>query len=528
MLTIFLRHGCCLLVLLALGGCAAMPASWRQKPEETALAADKTSDLAVLTPPSNTKADSGGFLMLSAGVDGLLTRVEMIDRARRSLDLQYYIFRGDASGKIVAAALLRAADRGVRVRLVIDDGETIPGDEQILSLGANPNIRIRIFNPFRYRGHMRVARALEFLFSKTRLDYRMHNKLLIADNVAALIGGRNIGDQYFQIDPNSQFGDDDVFATGGAVPQLSQAFDEFWNSSMTVPAEAVDPKHVSGAALQRFKETFSAAAPEDKKSDQTFSQRLRAEEPLHGILGGQSPLSWCDFELVHDSPNKRQVAKGKELGSLIYVPMEEKVRSVQKTMLVVTPYLVPTASEMSLIKSDEAHGVQVKILTNSLASAPDLVAQAGYMHYRPELLADGVSLFEIRPALGSSRGSGQNHSISRHGNYALHAKIFVFDQSAVFIGSMNLDSRSKRLNTEIGLIINSSDLANQATRRFNALTSLDNAYQVGLRASGLKDHLVWKTRIAQDEIEMQQEPARSRWQKFKVHLLTLAPIDREL
>lgn len=504
-----------------------MPTSWGNKAQQVALPAEASSDLALNRPPE-AKADEAGFRMISAGLDGLLARVEMIDRARTSLDLQYYIFRADASGKLIAAALLRAAERGVRVRLLIDDGETTPGDEQILSLAAQSNIEIRIFNPFRYRGHLRLVRATEFLFEKGRLDYRMHNKLLVADGVAALIGGRNIGDQYFQIDPSSQFGDDDVFATGSAVGQLSQAFDEFWNSKLTVPAKVVDPRYTSNASLQQFESTFSIAAPEDKKSDQTFSQRLRAEEPLHSILGGQSPLSWAGFRLVHDSPDKRQVIKGGEWGSLIYIPMEDKARSVQSSMLVVTPYLVPTASEMSLLKEDEAHGAQVKILTNSLASAPDLVAHAGYMHYRPKLLADGVTLYEIRPALGNSRGSGQNHSISRHGNYALHAKIYIFDQRSVFIGSMNLDSRSKRLNTEIGLIIDSPDLAHQATERFNALTSLDNAYQVSLRKSGSGERLMWKTRVAQSDVELDKEPARSGWQRFKVRLLSLAPIDREL
>jgi putative cardiolipin synthase len=526
-MALYLRHGC-LLALLALGGCAAMPASWTGKTEQVALAADNESALAVLTPPSGAKTDSGGFRMISAGVDGLLARVEIIDRARRSLDLQYYIFRGDQSGTLVAAALLRAADRGVRVRLVVDDGETIPGDEQILSLCAHPNIDVRIFNPFRYRGHLRLLRAGEFLFNKRRLDYRMHNKLLIADDVVALIGGRNIGDQYFQIDPNSQFGDDDVFVTGGAVPQLSQAFDEFWNSAMTVSARVADPKHASAAALERFKSTFSAAAPEDKNSDQTFSQRLRAEEPLHDILSGQSQLSWATFKLVHDSPDKREVTKGNESGSLIYVPMEDRARAVRSSMLVVSPYLVPTPSEMSLLEGEKSHGVQVKILTNSLASAPDLIAQAGYMHYRNTLLSDGVVLYEIRPALGNSRGSGQNRAISRHGNYALHAKIFIFDQDAVFIGSMNLDSRSKRLNTEIGLIIDSSDLASQAIKRFDALTSLDNAYQVSLRKSGSGEQLIWTTRLAQNDVELRKEPARSGWQRFKVRVLALAHIDREL
>ena len=158
---------------------------------------------------------------------GLLARVEAIDAAQHALDLQYYIFRGDELGLIIASALLRAADRGVRVRVIVDDGETVVGDEKILALSAHPGIELRLFNPFRYRGHSQVVRAAEFLLNKNRLDYRMHNKFLVADNSVALIGGRNIGNQYFKIDPNSQFGDEDVVSAGPIVQQLSAVFDEF-------------------------------------------------------------------------------------------------------------------------------------------------------------------------------------------------------------------------------------------------------------------------------------------------------------
>ena len=202
-----------------------------------------------------------GFQMLSAGLDGLLARVELIDSARRSLDLQYYIFRGDESGLIVAAALLRAADRGVRIRVVLDDGETVAGDEKIVALSAHQGIEVRLFNPLRYRGHNRVARGAEFLFNKNRLDYRMHNKLLVADNAVALVGGRNIGDQYFQLDPDSQFGDDDVVAVGPIVQQLSGVFDEFWNSTEVIPARAIDHANTTALALANLRSAIAAQGP---------------------------------------------------------------------------------------------------------------------------------------------------------------------------------------------------------------------------------------------------------------------------
>ncbi len=166
----------------------------------------------------------------------------MIDAAEKTLDLQYFIFRGDETGRLLTDALMRAADRGVRVRVLVDDGATVAGDEQIIALDAHPNIEIRIFNPFVYRGHSKMRRSIEFMLHASRLDYRMHNKLLIVDNAVALIGGRNIGNQYFQMDPDSQFADDDVFAAGPIAMQLSTTFDEYWNSRFAVPAAALDRK----------------------------------------------------------------------------------------------------------------------------------------------------------------------------------------------------------------------------------------------------------------------------------------------
>src|ERR1700722_1737877 len=222
-----LRELCLISACLASGGCTTTPAAWQAKTASTAIPPAQTTELAKLAATGDQHGGKSGFRMISAGIDGLAARVEIIDRAQQSLDMQYFIFRNDDSGKIVSAALLRAADRGVRVRIIIDDGDTVAGDERILSLAANPNIEIRVFNAFRYRGHARIARAGEFLVNKRRLDFRMHNKLLVADNVVALVGGRNVGDQYFQIDPGSQFGDDDVVAVGPVIQELSGVFDEF-------------------------------------------------------------------------------------------------------------------------------------------------------------------------------------------------------------------------------------------------------------------------------------------------------------
>src|SRR5579864_6502286 len=217
---------------------------------------------------------TSAFRILSAGVDGFLARAQMINSAERSLDLQYFIFRQDETGQLLADALLRAADRGVRVRLLVDDGDTLEGDEQIAALGSHPQISIRIFNPFMYRGHTELFRAVEFAFDAGRLDYRMHNKLLVVDNAIALVGGRNIGDQYFQVDPDSQFGDDDVFTAGPIVKQLSNAFDEFWNSASAIPVEGLANGNQTPAGLEAYRKTLDEHRRQLKMDGNDYASRV--------------------------------------------------------------------------------------------------------------------------------------------------------------------------------------------------------------------------------------------------------------
>ncbi len=526
-----LRSGIATLAVALLTACASvMPGANYPKEESHALPPSRPAGLEkIVDQAARAPEQRSGYRMLSAGIDGLLARIEMIDAAQRSLDLQYYIFRADQSGLIVASALLRAAERGVRVRLILDDGDTVRGDEKILALSAQQGIEVRLFNPFRYRGHNGALRGAEFLLNKNRLDYRMHNKLLVVDNSVALIGGRNIGDQYFQIDPASQFGDDDAVTVGPMVQQLSAVFDEFWNSAEVIPARAIDHKNTTEQALDKLRAAITAQGKEPSEADTAFLARLKVGEPLSGIESDKTPLSFASGRLVYDSPNKKDVATGKAPGELIYSTVAQEAKTVNDEMIMVTPYLVPAPDMMKLLKTERSRNAHVRILTNSLSSAPDLAAQAGYMHYRIELLEEGVELYEIRAQLGSTRGSGQGKAISQYGNYALHGKLFAFDRKSIFVGSMNFDQRSKRLNTEIGLVVYSPNIAQQTALRFEELTKPDNAYTVELRHTGdPKPYLVWKTRESGVDKEYTTEPARSEGQKFKVEVLTLLPIDKEL
>jgi putative cardiolipin synthase len=521
-----------LLVLSLLAGCASLPpGSGFPKTESFAIPHPEETLLGrQVARVSNGHDVNSGFRLLSVGVDGFLARAQMINAAERTLDLQYYIFREDETGRLLTDAVLRAADRGVRVRILIDDAETIAGDERIIALRAHPRIEIRLFNPFIYRGHARFFRALEFMLNAARLDYRMHNKLFVVDNAIALIGGRNIGDQYFQIDPESQFGDDDVFAAGPIVRQLSATFDQYWNCAIAIPAEALAREKPSAAVLAEYRKALADHREQIKMDGTDYASRIATGEPLAGMLAGKLPLVWAHAQLVYDSPEKKLVAKGQVAGRLLRRPVFDAAAAVQSELLMVTPFLIPGKEGMQLITDLRQRNVRVRILTNSLESTPELVAHSGYMHYRVPLLERGVELYEVRPLLGNARGSGESAQLASYGNYALHAKLFVFDRQKVFIGSMNFDQRSMSLNTEVGLIIDSPELARQTAARFELIVRPANSYALALRESegGGAPRLVWRTEEDGHLLEFDRERARSARQRLRVKLLSLLPLDKEL
>ena len=450
-----------LAVFTVISACSSLPPGHDYpRIESRALAASVPTKLGgQLEQAISEHGGVSGFRFLSFGVDGYLTRMQMINAAEQTLDLQYFIFRGDETGRLLTDAALRAADRGVRVRILIDDGETVAGDEQITPLAAHPSIEIRVFNPFAYRGHSQAVRFSEYVLNHSRLNYRMHNKLMVADNAVAMIGGRNIGDQYFQVDSEEQFADTDVFVVGPIVRRLSDSFDEFWNHALSIPNEALSSDKTSRAALHEHRELTNEEPAKVQADGIDFVKRVASGEPFAGMMSGRLPLVWAPAQLISDSPDKKSVEDGSRVGRLMHRPVANATLAVQSELLMITPYLIPGEEGMQIFKDLRGRDVRVRILTNSLKSSAVLLAQSGYMGYRVPLLEDGVELYEIRSMLGNTHGSGQTAAMSRHGTYSLHAKMFVFDRKRVFVGSMNFDQRSMHLNTEIGLIIDSPELA---------------------------------------------------------------------
>jgi putative cardiolipin synthase len=318
-----------------------------------------------------------------------------------------------------------------------------------------------------------------------------------------------------------------VFTVGAAIPELERRFDEFWNSELAVPSEAL-AKRGRPAARHRPRPHLTDA--ELEQAGFHYHDKLAAGEPFASLLSGQTPLIWASAQVVCDSPDKKKVRDGERVGRLTYPPIAAAVSSIQHELLMVTPYLVPEKGELRLLHERRQQNTRIAFLTNSLESAPEVAAHAGYMHYRPTLLRDGIDLYEVRARLGSVRGSGESRRIARFGNYALHGKLLVFDRRRLYIGSMNFDRRSHNLNTEIGLLIDSPELSEQTAARFSAMTQPDSAYHVQFHDDP-KTHgtrLVWETREHGQTVVYDTEPSPGQWLKLKARFLFLLPLDSEL
>lgn len=422
---------------------------------------------AQIRPPDQATS----FRLLESGRAALAARLDLARRATRSLDLQYYLFHADHSGRLLVGALLDAADRGVRVRVLVDDVDTHENEPAIVALDAHPNVQIRLYNPFNVRGLSPLARALEFLGDKRRLNRRMHNKLFLADNHFGITGGRNIGDEYFQVAHDVAFRDLDVLVAGDLVGQMSAAFDAYWNAEPSVPARALPHARPPREDLEARRDNLAAHRAELEAGMAPF---LNLDTLSGPPVPGLGPWTPGRAELISDAPDKTAgIVHQADLSLTRLLHMGQAAR---EEVLIASSYFVPRPLGTEFLVSLRQRGVRVRILTNSLAATDVPIVHAGYARYRPDLLAAGVELFELKPVrevpalrLGSHLGSSRA---------SLHTKAMVVDRDQSYIGSMNLDPRSAWLNTESGLLIHGPDMAGQVTRFIEASLSPEQSYQV--------------------------------------------------
>jgi len=424
--------------------------------------------------------------------------------AERSLDVQYYIWHADTSGGLLAHELWQAAERGVRVRLLLDDNNTRGADEAIAALDAHPNIEVRLFNPYANRGFRLGELATDF----ARVNRRMHNKSFTADNQAAIVGGRNVGDEYFGAESAVAFADLDVLAVGAVVPEVSAAFDAYWNSESAYPAASLISAPPRRTPVEKIEERPDAAR---------YRQAVRATPLVQRLLSGSLPLEWAHARLVQDDPAK--VLQPPERTELHLLPrLEAAMGKPLKEVDLVSPYFVPTKEGSAALSTLAERGVRVRVLTNSLAATDVSPVHAGYAKYRETLLRAGVRLYELKPSAQTEEVEGEHRrSVGGSSDASLHAKTFGVDRSRIFVGSFNFDPRSARLNTEMGIVVESPALA---TRLSEALDRdmANVAYEVHLSPDG---SLEWVER----GVRHTSEPGAGVLKRLWIEFLSILPIE---
>jgi putative cardiolipin synthase len=508
---------------LVVSGCASLPTGFA-KPDSTAFRPNGIGDSALqkVVEASRPSDDLSGFRLLSTGAYAFNTRVALARRAQHSLDVQYYIIHDDETGHALLHELEAAAARGVRVRLLVDDIGTENQDQLLLHMATQQNISVRIFNPFAWARSTVSTRILTSLGDLKRINHRMHNKSFVADNVMAVTGGRNIGNEYFMHSTDSNFIDLDVFAVGPVVNELSNVFDRYWNSDYVYPIGALvkyDKITADLAAENVLASNMSTMVMMDGLAA-TVKKDVLGYGPLsEEIDTGKVDLLWASARVVADLPSKVMGVTDETAPNTASGMLMSLMTTAQSEMILVSPYFVPGKAGIESMKKLRDRGVDITVLTNSLAATDTPIVHTGYSRYRLAMLKMGIHLYELSPNRREKIGM---LDLLKRSRAKLHAKIAVLDHQQLFVGSINLDARSARENTEQGLIIRSPKLAEQVLSLLDA-NKMDSAYRLRLAASG--EQIEWIDTEDGKEVIYDDEPNAGFFLKFGLKLL--APIAPE-
>jgi putative cardiolipin synthase len=506
--------------VMVVAGCASLPTD-KLGAHSQALPARDDAALVRIVARSRPDPELTGFRLMPGGDFALDTRLQLIRRAEHSLDLQYYQIENDSTGRYLLRALRDAAAHGVRVRLLLDDLYTAGDDALLLTLAAHERVEVRLFNPFAAGRDSLTTRLASALFDVKRVNRRMHNKLLIADGSMAVAGGRNIGDRYFRRSEQENFIDLDTFVAGAAVPRLAALFDRYWNSEHVFPVQAVATDDRSPAARR---ERFDALTAADSPPAAPSPNDLLGYGPLRDELdAGRLGLIWTFAEAYADSPDRVDGATTSYGGvplldvTSVRYNVVEQIRRARAEVVIASPYLIPGEAGLQVLSEARGRGVAIDIVTSSLAATDEPLVHTGYRRYRREMLALGVEVYEL-----SSTQARTSVRIGVFGSRIgrLHLKTAVADRRMVYIGSMNFDPRSKFHNTELGLIIDSPEIAEQVLKLIELL-KLEGSYRVHIDPT--TDQLRWSDAEGQRTLDV--EPDSPWWQRLLLELL--APLTPE-
>jgi putative cardiolipin synthase len=448
---------------------------------------------------------NSGFYPLIEGMDALGVRLYLAEQAEKSIDLQYFLMKDDSAGMVISAALLKAADRGVRVRFLLDDVFTTAPDRILMLLNQHPKIEIRIFNPISRSG----IYSLNFLGDFRRANRRMHNKSFTVDNSASIVGGRNIADEYFQLKTDSMFIDLDTLAVGPVVADISSAFDEFWNHALALPVEQL----VHNKTDERLADFVEEVREEVVEIADSIYRQAVQSELLQDLIADRIPLFPAQGEVIFDSPDKLTTKVAKEQMRLAR-HLGEVIRNAEQEVMFITPYYVPGVDGLQFAREMVDRGIRIVIVTNSLASTNHVTVHAGYTGYRRSVIEAGVELYEARA--NATAEIGGDTSIE---TLTLHTKAILIDRRRLFIGSLNLDPRSIQINAEMGLLIHSEEMTDAMSQGIEKRIT-DSTYRVLLNEDG---DLEWHAYIGNERVVETKEPLTSWWLRAKAWFLKIAP-----
>lgn len=494
-------------------GCSTLPAR-EAVPEQLSIMPAESARLDRLVAPEEARqSGNSGFRLVTHGPEALAIRVHSASLADRSIDVQTYIWNADLTGLYLANELLLAADRGVRVRLLLDDLDARNNNTGLAALDAHPNIHVRLFNPVASRSGS-WSLAGDLLRDGRRLNRRMHNKGWIVDNRIALGGGRNLGNEYFGASDGANFADLELVMAGPVVRQISQSFDAFWNDEASYPVVLLSPEAVTAQALQDIRETLAEAARRAPVTD--YAALVAADNAVTRLLAGDWALDWAvDYRFVSDDPSK--VRQKPEPGlSRVLAALLASLDTAEHSIRIVSPYFVPGREGSARLIAHAERLDSVSVLTNSLAANDVVAVHGGYARYRKRLLQGEVGLWELKPTIDD----GAEHHVMPSSSASLHAKAASIDDSGVFVGSYNLDPRSTSLNAEQGIFVHSAALAGHFNTLFDRVIAGRQTWQVSLESGRLR----WRD----GEESHQKEPDADLGLRFMAGLMRWLPIQSQL
>ena len=451
-------------------------------------------------------AGESAFFPLAHGDDSLGARLRLIDAAEESIDLQYFMMKDDFIGALLSAKLLEAAERGVRVRFLLDDIFTTIQDVDLFVLNEHENIEVRLFNPIARRGF----KYLNYAWNFSSVNRRMHNKSFTVDGSFTIVGGRNLATEYFSLNDDTEFFDIDMLARGPIVDEVAASFDNFWNFPKALGIEHLRDKP-SQVQLQAARQAIDNALSSEGAA--IYREAIESKI-LTQLVNGEISDFVAEAELIAELPEKLKLPVDDDSLRLIKV-LGEYMKDAKSEIFIVTPYFIPTAKGMDFFQSIREKGVSVRLVTNSLASTNHVPVHAAYERYRKGMLAMGAEIYETR----ADAFQGLEPDAKSRQRSTLHAKLIVIDRRYVFIGSLNLDPRSVVINSEIGVMIDSPKLA--ATLMEDIEDGFDReVYRLELEA---ERDLIWHGRYKGEAVELTRNPQASWWRHFTVNLFKILP-----